>query len=279
MLGHKLVQCLSNEFEVFTTVRSSRRLIEDSSIFGAKKIFENVNVESIDSVKNIVDEVRPDFIINCVGIIKQIPSAKNAVQTIKINALLPHQLAELAENSGARLITISTDCVFDGRKGMYSENDLPNAVDLYGKSKYLGEVVSDSHLTIRTSIIGRELGSNHSLVEWFLSNRGKTVKGFAKAIYSGFPTVIFAEIIRDLLRDDLKIKGLYHISSDPISKYELLCLVRNHFELDIEIERNEEFVIDRSLDSSKFRAQTGFLPESWDTMIRKMAEDNAPYLN
>lgn len=279
MLGHKLVQCLSRDFEVFATVRGSAEPISDREIFSAETIFENIDVESIETVERVAAEVSPDYLINAVGIIKQLPSAKNAVKTITINSLLPHQLAQIAENHNARLISISTDCVFDGRKGMYSETDLPDATDLYGKSKNLGEVVNGDHLTIRTSIIGRELGSAHSLIEWFLSNRGKTVKGFANAIYSGFPTVVLAEIIGDLMRNHPEIKGLYHISSDPISKFDLLQLVRKHFDLDIRIERDEEFKLDRSLDSGKFRAETDFIPESWDTMIRKMADDKLPYLS
>lgn len=279
MLGHKITQVLKKNFEVFSTIRGNYESFEKYGILEKDKVFEKTDVNEIKSVAEIAKHLKPDYLINCIGIIKQLPSAKNSVKTIKINSLLPHQLAEIADENNSKLITISTDCVFSGAKGFYKEEDLPDARDLYGKSKNLGEVVESRHLTIRTSIIGRELNGAHSLIEWFLSNEGKTIKGFSKAIYTGFPTIVFADIISGLILNNSDLCGLYHISSEPINKFDLLNMVKKYYRVNVEIERDEDFEIDRSLDSSKFRLATGFKPENWETMIKKMAEDKTPYSN
>lgn len=194
-----------------------------------------------------------------------------------LNAIFPHRLAEIAGITGARLINISTDCVFDGKKGNYNEEDLPDATDVYGKSKNLGEVTGNNCLTLRTSIIGRELQTNHSLVEWFLSNRGKKVKGFVNAVYSGFPTIVLADIIAALIENHKNLSGLYHVSSEPINKYELLRLINEAYQAGVEIEPFDDFRIDRSLDSTKFRKETGIFPADWPEMIKRMADDKTPY--
>lgn len=277
MLGHKLAQVLSSKFDVFATLRSKNAIFESLDILPRTKIFEGVEVDDFTSVLEVLAIVKPEVIINAVGIIKQKPSSKNLVETLNINSIFPHRLADIARKINARFITVSTDCVFDGKKGFYTEEDLPNATDLYGRSKNLGEVSSENSLTLRTSIIGRELGVSHSLVEWFFSNRGGKIKGFKNAVYSGFPTIILAGIIGDLIENHPDLYGLYHVSSEPISKYDLLCLIKKEMELDIEIEPDTEFRIDRSLDSRRFREATGFSPQSWEQMIKKMVSDPTPY--
>lgn len=277
MLGHKLAERLKNNFEVFTTVRSKTAAAELADICDEKQIFENVEAEDICSVGTVVEQLKPDVIINCIGIIKQLPTSKNVVKTLRVNSIFPHLLQELSQNHNARLITISTDCVFDGRKGNYKESDIPDAADVYGKSKSLGEPSAENCLTIRTSIIGRELRTAHSLVEWFLGNGGGRVKGFSRAIYTGFPTVVLADLIGNLIKNHAHLAGLYHVSSDPINKYDLLCLIKDAYKLEIEIDRDEEFAIDRSLNSEKFRAETGCKPPVWSEMIKEMAEDGAHY--
>lgn len=277
MLGHKLVQTLENGFDTWATIRGSFDRVERFGIFQKDRTIENVNVEDSESLRRAIEQARPDAVINAVGVIKQLPTANDTITTLTINSILPHRLSQLSTEFGFRLITVSTDCVFSGEKGNYTEDDLPDAYDLYGKSKNLGEVAGERCLTIRTSIIGRELGSAHSLIEWFLGNRGGTVKGFANAIYSGFPTVVFADIISDLLLNHPDLNGLYHISSDPISKYELLRLVNESYGAGIDVERFEDFRIDRSLDSSRFREKTGFMPSNWKQMIERMAADPTPY--
>lgn len=278
MLGHKLVQRLGEKgLDVWTTLHSTFADVERFAIFNPERTLENVDVTDIDSVKKAVAAAEPDVIINAVGVIKQLPEAADVVNTLLINSIFPHRLAEIAGAAGSRLILISTDCVFDGKDGNYTEDDTPNALDLYGQSKHFGEVAADNCLTIRTSIIGRELSGTHSLVEWFLSNRGGSVKGYANAIYSGFPTLVFADIIASLITEHAGLGGLYHISSEPIDKFKLLDLINDAYEAGITIEPDAEFRIDRSLDSTRFRIATGFEPPSWITMIEQMAADKTPY--
>lgn len=277
MLGHKLVQVWKDKFDVWATVRGNFENYKKYKIFDKPKTLENVDVRNPKTVEVIVEKIRPDVIINAVGIIKQINDSKNIVKLLNINSIFPHQLEEIAEKYDARLICISTDCVFNGKKGNYTEDDVSDAEDLYGKSKYLGEVIRENCLTLRTSIIGRELRTAHSLVEWFLSSKGKEVKGFVNAIYSGFPTIYLAEILENIIINFRNLSGLYHVSSQSINKFELLQLIKEAYKIDIEMERFEDFYIDRSLDSSKFRKATGFEPPDWKKMIQMMADDPTPY--
>ncbi len=277
MLGHKLIQILQKDLDVWGTVRGDFDQIELFGFLHKSKCLTGLDVSDEEIVKNAVRAAKPDVVINAVGIIKQLQTSKDVIKTLTINSIFPHCLAALSEEFGFRLISISTDCVFDGAKGNYYEDDISNATDLYGKSKSLGEVVSERALTLRTSIIGRELATEHSLVEWFLSNRSRTVKGYGNAIYSGFPTIVLADIIRGLIVDFPDLNGLYHVSSEPINKYDLLKIINRQYDTRIEIERFEDFYIDRSLDSRKFRNATGFQPDSWETMIEKMASDPTPY--
>jgi len=277
MLGHKLVQEWRERFDVWTTVNKRFEDYERFGIFEREKTVDSLDVENFEAVERAVGKIQPEVVFNAVGIIKQIPTSKNVVKTLSINSIFPQRLAETAEKYNARLINISTDCVFDGKKGNYTEEDVSNAEDVYGKSKNLGEVTGENCLTLRTSIIGRELQSSHSLVEWFLSQRGQRVKGFVNAIYSGFPTVVLAGIIADLIEHHKDLHGLYHVSSDPINKYELLKLLDEAFRTGTEIEPFEDFRLDRSLDSGKFRKATGFEPEGWRKMIQRMADDRTPY--
>ena len=277
MLGHKLYQRLGGEFEVFGTIRSDFAPVEKFGIFDKRSIIEGVDVTDTGSICRALETAKPNCVINAVGVIKQLPQASDVIHACSINSIFPHQLAGFSTEFGFRLITISTDCVFDGKKGNYTEDDLPNARDVYGLTKLLGEVAGTDALTIRTSMIGRELGSKHSLVEWFLGCGGESVKGYVNAIYSGFPTIVLTQIIGDIINHHRELRGLYHVSSEPINKFDLLSLVNERYSADINIEPFPDCVIDRSLDSSKFRAATGFKPAAWDDMIEEMAADPTPY--
>lgn len=277
MLGHKLIQQLSPKFDTWGTIRHRFSVIEKYGFFSDERIVENVDVEDAASVEDAIRRVQPNVVINAVGVIKQMPTSKDVVKTLLTNAIFPHRVAELAAKYGFRFITVSTDCVFDGIKGGYTEDDISNATDLYGKSKSLGEVILDNCLTIRTSIIGRELGTHHSLVEWVLSNRGKRIKGFTNAIYSGFPTIIFADIIANLVVNEAGLSGLFNVASEPINKYELVSLINQHYNAGIDVVPDGEFRIDRSLDATRFNQLTGFRPQPWSEMIWKMASDSTPY--
>jgi dTDP-4-dehydrorhamnose reductase len=277
MLGHKLVQQLSAQFDVYATLRGSVPDVEPFGIFDRELIVENIDLADEQAIRRAVESVKPDVVINAAGVIKQRPSSKDVINTLFVNSILPHRLAALGQEFGFRTVVISTDCVFTGTKGNYSEADPADALDLYGRSKNLGEISGENCLTIRTSIIGRELQTGHSLVEWFLSNRGGRVKGFRNAIYSGFPTIVFADIISSLLLEHKDLSGTYHISSDPIDKFTLLTLINDAYHVGVEIEPDDTFTIDRSLDSSRFRTETGFKPAPWKEMIDRMAADPTPY--
>jgi len=277
MLGHKLVQVFDGSHEVWTTTRGAYSDIERFEIFAKDRTIPHIEINDFTRIEKVIATVRPEVVINAIGIVKQISTSKDVVQTLMVNSVFPHRLANLAGESHFRLICVGTDCVFDGERGYYSEDDIANAPDLYGKSKNLGEVIAPGCLTIRTSIIGRELTTGHSLVEWFLSNRGGKADGYAKAVYSGFPTVVLADILRNFVLKRPELSGMYHVSSEPINKYELLVMIKERFGTNIDINRVTDFEIDRSLDSTKFRNETGFSPLSWEKMIDLMADDAVPY--
>ena len=277
MLGHKLYQRLSDSFDVFGTIRSDFDRVRRFGLFDRDRIIDGLDAADPNAIQSAIEKVRPDCVINAVGVVKQVPASKDVIQSLMLNAILPQRLAELSDKFGYRFITISTDCVFDGTRGCYTEMDTPDARDLYGMSKLLGEIKEGNCLTLRTSIIGRELESGHSILEWFLRNREPVVNGYTRAIYSGFPTIILSDLISRLLTGHPSLNGLHHVSSEPISKYELLTLFRKYFGKEIEINPLEEYVIDRSLDSSRFRELTGFRPAGWDEMIAQMAADPTTY--
>jgi len=282
MLGHTLFRYLSEDskLDVYATVRSAKDLSGWFPMDRMKKVHRDVDVLNSDRLAQVFMDVSPDIVVNCIGLIKQLPETQDPIGTISLNALLPHKLASLCSVIGSRLIHISTDCVFDGEKGGYREGDIANAHDLYGRTKLLGEVAQPPCVTLRTSIIGHELKGRYGLVEWFLSQE-KTVFGFRKAVYSGFPTVELAQIIRNYVIPNSKITGLYHLSTDPISKYELLKLIKVQYEKNVEIVPENSFTLDRSLDSSRFRAQTGYIPPSWSELVYRMHWDylHGPYQN
>jgi dTDP-4-dehydrorhamnose reductase len=234
------------------------------------KILVGVDVLDQDSLVSLFDKVRPDILINCIGLIKQLSDANDPLNALPINSLLPHRLDRLCSLTGARFVHVSTDCVFSGDKGQYVETDVSDAVDLYGKSKYIGEIHnSKSTLTLRTSIIGHELDSSNALLEWFLSQEND-VKGFSKAVFSGLPTTEFARVIQDYVIPNKNLNGLYHLSVEPIDKYSLLTLIAEIYNKDVKIISCDSLSIDRSLDSSRFFRETGYSPPSWNQLIEQM---------
>lgn len=271
MLGHDVFKVLheSTALEVWGTLRSPSGLRHFDEILQTR-LRSGVDVLDLDALTDALVSVRPEVVVNCVGLIKQLADANDPLATLPINAMLPHRLAKLCSLNGARLIHVSTDCVFSGHKGMYLESDLSDAEDLYGKSKYIGELHDQAHaITLRTSIIGHELGSSHALVDWFLSQQGR-VKGYRKAIFSGLPTVELARVIRDYVIPAPQLHGLYHVSVDPIDKYSLLSLVADVYGKDIEIVPDDQLAIDRSLDSTRFRHDAGYTPPAWRVLVEQM---------
>lgn len=272
MLGYSIFSNLSEspELEVFGTVRSLEGLDKYFPTFD--KLINNVDVRDFKTLENALDRVKPNVVINCIGLIKQHEVSKQHVEAIEINALLPHKIAQLCDNIGAKLIHFSTDCVFDGKVGNYLENDLPTATDLYGRSKCLGEVDYGNHVTLRTSIIGHELRSSVSLVDWFLSQSGP-VKGFSKAVFSGLPTAYIAKVLEEYVLPNKSLSGLYQLSVEPIDKCSLISMISKIYGKEISIEKFDDFIIDRSLNSDKFRRVTGFTPPSWDYLVKFMFDD------
>lgn len=272
MLGNAVFRLFSESpgFDVIGAVRSSDslRLLPDAL---AGRVISGVDVEQVDSLTITFAQVRPDVVINCIGVVKQIAEADDPLTAIPINSLLPHRLARLCDVAGARLVHVSTDCVFSGTKGMYIEADTSDAKDLYGRSKYLGEVNYPHAITLRTSIIGHELARATSLIGWFLAQKVK-VKGFTKAIFSGLPTVELARVIRDHVIPYPELHGLYHVSAKPINKYDLLNLVAQAYGKEIEIEPDATFIIDRSLDSTRFTQATGYQSAEWPELVHRMRE-------
>ena len=270
MLGNAMFRVLSEQSDLH--VFGSARNASASRYFPEQwqpNILGGVDVENHDSLVRLFGEVRPDVVINCGGLVKQLADADDPLQAIPINALLPHRLAALCRAGGARFIHISTDCVFSGTKGGYLESDFADADDLYGRSKFLGEVAYPHSITLRTSIIGHELSGARSLVNWFLAQQG-TIKGFTRAVFSGQPTVVLAGVVRDHVLPRPDLSGLYHVAAAPINKHDLLRLVAQIYRKDIEIVTDERLVIDRSLDASRFREVTGYLAPSWEEMIQSM---------
>jgi dTDP-4-dehydrorhamnose reductase len=275
MLGNAVFRYLSadKELQVSGTLQNpgGKRFFADDL---QNNLIANVNVLDFDTLIGVFERIRPDVVINCIGLIKQLADAKDPLSALPINAMLPHRLAKLCSLSGARLVHVSTDCVFSGNKGMYTEADPSDAEDLYGKSKYIGEVHGLPHaLTLRTSIIGHELSGHVGLIDWFLSQEGR-VKGYAKAIFSGLPTVELARIMHAFVLPNPALSGLYHLSAEPIDKYSLLKQVAETYRKKIEIVADEAVRIDRSLDSTRFRQATGYRPPSWPELILTMKNFN-----
>jgi dTDP-4-dehydrorhamnose reductase len=277
MLGHKLMQVLSKQFPVTGTLRGNASDFGNHPVFTGTNITGYVRADDLISVQYAIEYSKPDVVINCIGIVKQLPAARDPLQSIAINGLFPHQLAQICRQKNIRLIHMSTDCVFSGNKGNYTESDPSDAEDLYGKTKYLGEVESSGCLTIRTSIIGRELETKHGLIEWFLSQEGKTVSGYKKAVFSGLTTLALSKIIAEILADHPRVSGVYQVASEPISKYELLNLVKKTYDMKIKIDPDETIINNRSLNPEKFRKETNIKIPSWEYMIEEMYRDPTPY--
>lgn len=272
MLGNAVYRTFaeSADMQVVGTARSRSVAARLPSSSNARLAF-GVDVGDLDGLARLFAESRPDIVVNCIGLVKQLSDSKDPLQAIPINSLLPHRLAYLSELVGARLIHVSTDCVFSGARGGYVESDLADADDLYGRSKLLGEVDYPNAVTLRTSIIGHELDGAHSLIGWFLAQKG-AVKGFAKAIFSGVPTVELARIMRDIVLPRPELRGLYHVAAEPISKLDLLHLVAACYGKRIDIVRDEALVIDRSLSAQRFNRETGYSPPAWPELIRRMRD-------
>lgn len=273
MLGSTLFRAFSREPEFLTF--GSVREANAKRHFAPElhdALIPNVHLDGEFGILTAFAVARPDVVINCIGIIKQLPNASDHLDSLAINAMLPHRLAKYCDAMGARLVHFSTDCVFSGKRGNYREEDFPDAYDLYGRTKFLGEASYENSVTLRTSIIGHELDRSKSLVDWFLSQSGE-VKGFTKAVFSGLPTIEVAQVVKEYVIPNTNLSGLFHLSVDPINKYDLLNLVASTYGKLINIIPDDRLVIDRSLNSDRFRTVTGFKPKAWPDLIKDMHEE------
>jgi dTDP-4-dehydrorhamnose reductase len=270
MLGNAMMRVLAEkkDWEVHGTVRSAAacRLFDTAD---AGRLHVGVDVEQGDALTAVFAKVRPSLVVNCVGQVKQLQEASDPLRAIPINALLPHRLARLCELACARMVQISTDCVFAGDRGMYRESDPADAQDLYGRSKFLGEVAYPHTITLRTSIIGHELNSTHGLIDWFLSQQG-SCKGYTRTVFSGLPTVELARVVRDVVTQQQQLHGVYHVAAEPIAKHDLLTLVAQVYGKSIDIVPDDTVRLDRSLDGSRFATATGYVAPDWLTLVKTM---------
>ena len=271
MLGNAMLRVMSAQeaWSVFGTVRDA-----DPALHAAAPravLIPGVHADQPDSLLAAFAQARPDVVINCVGLVKQLSNAEDPLVAVPINTLLPHRLARMCEVAGARLVHVSTDCVFSGKQGNYTEFDLADAQDVYGRSKLLGEVDYPHTVTLRTSIIGHELRSAHGLIDWFLSQQAR-VKGYTEAVFSGLPTCELARVVRDFVIPHASLRGVYHVAAEPISKHDLLQIVSREYGKNLQIEPDDQVKINRSLDASRFREATGYVAPAWPDLIAQMRE-------
>ena len=274
MLGHQLWRSLHAQHDIWVTLRRPAADFAPYHLFDEAKSIQVNDITDDTALGQALAQAKPDAVINCVGLIKQRDEASDEALAVRVNAEFPHRLAKRCGETGARLIHFSTDCVFAGTRGNYTEDDPADATDLYGQSKHRGEVTGPQCVTLRTSVIGHELGTNLALLDWFISQRSQTINGFKKAIYSGFTTLEMARIIERILTRHPRLSGLWHVASEPISKFDLLQLCREKLGWEGIIEPNDEFVCDRSLNGDRFNEATGYTPPSWEAMISELTQQS-----
>jgi dTDP-4-dehydrorhamnose reductase len=274
MLGHQLWRGLHEQHETWVTLRRPVADFAEHNLFDKAKAIQVDDITDDEALGRVLAQTKPEAVINCVGLIKQRDEASDEALTRRVNAEFPHHLAKRCGETGARLIHFSTDCVFAGTKGNYTETDRPDATDLYGQSKHQGEVADAHCVTLRISVIGHELGTDLALLDWFLSQHGQTVSGFSQAIYSGFTTLEMTRIIEQILTRHTELSGVWHVASEPISKFDLLQLCSEKLGWEGVIEPSDDFVCDRSLNADRFNQATGYTPPSWEAMISELAQQS-----
>jgi dTDP-4-dehydrorhamnose reductase len=280
MQGHKMFQMLGETFpETYGTIscKTSDEPLKRIPFFQTDKIIPEVNPMDFQCMDTLIRQLSPDWVINCLRVATHGNEVAPPILNITVNSLLPHRLVEMTARQGARLMHFSSDCVFSGKKGFYTEEDIPDATHAYGQTRLLGDVNADHALVLRSSVIGRELTGHHSLLDWFLMQKGKTIKGFTRAIYSGLSSIETARVVQMILEKAPSLTGLYHVASAPINKYDLLKLARDAFHANVDICQEEGFAVDRSLNAGKFNEATGYVAPSWEFMMNELAEDSAQY--
>ena len=277
-MGHKIWQILPERIsDCYVSIRKPKSYYEKCRLFAGPNVVDGLDLRDFSQLRVVLDDIRPSVIVNCAGVTLRSREAGDKKSNIAINALLPHELADWCCKQNSRLIHFSTVCVFSGRVGGYMEDTPPDAHDLYGITKTLGDVEESCALTLRSSFIGREIFGGAELLEWFLAQEGRHVKGFRNAFFTGLTTNCLAELVSELIADFPNLNGLYHVSSETVSKYELLSLMKEAYALDVEIEPDEQFECRRNLNGDRFIKATGFKCLPWRQMIFDMAADQTPY--
>lgn len=281
MIGHKMYQVISKEFDdVWVLLKKPLDQVHSSEIFKTDKVIESFNLVHFDKLSKVLNNLMPDLIINAAGITIRRGINDNILNSILINSALPHFLDNWVKSNNKRLIHFSTDCVFSGKKGFYSEFSATDAEDTYGKTKGLGEVISSNTITLRGSMIGRELENKTELLEWFLNQNEHSVKGYNKVIYSGITTIRMAKYVLQILNKHPNMNGIYNVSSINISKFELVKLFNQYFNKKCFIIADDSYISNKDLDSTKFYLETGFEKPNWSELIEELASDcelNAKY--
>lgn len=277
-LGHKLWQVLPSKFpDTFVSIRKNREFYAKTGLFAGPKVVDGLDLRDFNRLGSLLEELKPSVIVNCAGVTLRSKEALDKNSAISVNALLPHRLADWCSRSGSRLIHFSTVCVFDGKAGGYTEDSRPDARDLYGMTKILGDVNASFALTLRSSFIGREIFGGTELLEWFLAQKGKKIKGFTKAMFTGLTTNKLAELVADLIENHPGLNGLYHVSSETVSKYDLLRLMKEAYGLEVQIEPDDSFECRRDLDGERFAKAVGFACPPWRRLMAEMVADPTPY--
>jgi dTDP-4-dehydrorhamnose reductase len=278
MLGHMAVRVLGETFEVFGTTRSES---QSSSLLGRfldpERWMTGIDVLNERHLENVFEQVKPDVVINCVGLVKQKMDSTSYIESLEINALLPHKLFVLGEKYHAKIIQLSTDCVFTCDDGIKRQTDIPNATDLYGRTKHLGELNYGTALTLRTSIVGRQLSGQESFFEWIISQQGKVSSGYRNALYTGLTTHALSNVMCKIIANNFSLSGIWQIASEPISKFELMTKLNRSLNLEIDIQEDTEFHCDRRLDGTQFLETTGIRVPTWDEMIQQFSDDQVSY--
>ena len=276
LVGNTLTKyfLIQSNFETIGVVRDDSKI----SLFN-KNYKDNFitlkNFLDFKSIERIINRFKPNVVINCCGLTNKVNYKNfNLVEKyININSLFPHKLYEICNKYKIRLIHLSTDCVFSGLRGFYNESDFPDPKDIYGRSKLLGEIDQENSITIRKSVIGHELGTEKGLLEWFLSQKD-IVKGFKNVIFSGVTVLELANLIENFIIPNENLSGLFHVSGNSISKYDLLKIIAEIYNKSIDICLDRSITIDRSLNSTKFNEVTGYKIKPWPILIKSMYEFN-----
>ncbi|MBM3560612.1 MAG: SDR family oxidoreductase [Alphaproteobacteria bacterium] len=272
MLGHQLLRTLGLAHEVKVTLRRALADYVACGLFGAANAYDGIDVRAPDVLREVMAQFRPDAVVNAIGLVTHRAGDQDIVSHIEINALFPHRLWSLCREHGTRLVHVSTDAVFSGARGGYHEDDPPDPLDTYGRCKLLGEVAAPGALTLRTAIIGLGLTRGTGLIDWFLRQHYEA-KGYRNAFFSGLTAKELSRVIEKLVRGYPGAGGLYHLSAARVSKFDLLSGLRDRLGLSIQIVPEDAPRIDRSLDSTPFRAAFSYSPPSWSEMLDELADD------